>query len=82
MHLFDHQLKWQNAERRTQASTRKKIARRSQGAPKATHAMSFDRNGLEFYHPLAFVTTVKAHSCRIRWGWLLAVNNQMCLSME
>jgi hypothetical protein len=58
MHLSDHQLKWQNAEMRTRASPKKKIGRRCQGAPKAMHAMFFDRNGLEVYHSLPFGTTV------------------------
>ena len=58
MHLFDHQLKWQNTERRTQKSPKKKIARRCQGAPKAMHVIFFDRNGLELYHSLPFGTKV------------------------
>jgi hypothetical protein len=39
-------------------SPRKKIARRSQGALKVMHVMSFSRNGLVLDHPVPVGTTV------------------------
>jgi hypothetical protein len=58
IHSIEHQLRRHNAEWRTQASPRKKIARRSQVALKTMLAMFFGRNGLVLDHPLPIGTTV------------------------
>ena len=58
----------------------KKIARRSKVALKVILVTLFSWNGLilDLRQSMANIT---AHSWRIRWGWLFAVNNQNCLNM-
>ena len=60
--------------------TWEKIARHAQVAPKAMLVMFFSWNGLmlELWQSVAILL---AHSCKIRWGWLFAENNQNCLNM-
>lgn len=58
MCLFDHQLKWQNADWHAPTSPSKKIARHSRGEIEVMHVLFFSQNRLVLYHLMPVGMTV------------------------